>query len=144
MRKNKEKALEIQRKRKEKETEEAVTTSNNNNKRARVETKKEEKKEEEDCDLEPFEEGASEMVTKTEAQQKYCLPLGTLECCKVVEKENPRHKQWAPMKLYYRAELRRRARKRFGGLEGLVAERKRRLEERFRNDIEKTKDIFKK
>lgn len=99
---------------------------------------------EEDLDLEEFEEGASELVTKKEAKKMYCLPEGTLAVCTVVEKDNPHHKGWAKMKLYNRSELRSRARKRFGGKEGLIAERRKREDERFRNDIEKTKDIFKK
>jgi hypothetical protein len=95
-------------------------------------------------DLEPFEEGASEWVTKSEAKKMYCLPEGSLAVCKVVEKDNPRHKGWSKMKLYCRTELRHRAHKRFGGREGLAAERKRREEERFFKDMEKTKNIFQK
>lgn len=92
--------------------------------------------------LEDFEIEASEFVTKTEAMKMYCLPEGTLAVCKHVEKENPKHPSWKPMKLYYRSEIRRRARKRYGGLEGLVNERLKRSEKRFRADLEKTKDIF--
>ena len=159
IRKNRERALEIQRKRKEeqekanaalgkREGQEAVDESLNR-KRPRVEGKNQEEKkrqedEEEDDDLEPFEEGASDLVAKGEAKKMYCLPEGTLAVCSVVEKDNPRHKGWSKMKLYYRSELRRRARKRFGGKEGLIAERNRRLQERFRKDVEKTKNIFKK
>jgi XPA protein C-terminus len=95
-------------------------------------------------DLEPFEEGASEYVTKAEAKKMYCLPEGTLAVCKVVEKDNPRHKGWSKMKLYYRTELRQRAHKRFDGREGLAAERKRREDERFYKDLQKTKNIFQK
>ena len=93
-------------------------------------------------DLEPFEEGASEWVTKADAKKMYCLPEGTLAVCKVVEKANPRHKGWSTMKLYYRSELRQRAHKRYGGREGLVAERKKRENERFAKDLEQTKNIF--
>lgn len=67
-------------------------------------------------------------VSKKEAMQTYCLPEGTLVVCSFVEKENPRNKKWAPLKLYNRAEIRRRARGRFGGLEGLVKEQQRRVE----------------
>lgn len=98
---------------------------------------------EEDEDLEAFEEGAGDLVTKKEAKKMYCLPEGTLQVCAVVEKDNPRNSQWTKMKLYSRSELRRRARKRHGGKEGLIAERRNREDERFRNDIAKTKDIFK-
>ena len=46
------------------------------------------------------------------------------------------------MKLYSRAEIRRRARERFGGLDGLIAERDRRAEEGFCKDLEKNKNLF--
>ena len=98
---------------------------------------------EEDLDLEEFEVGASDLVTKSEAKKMYCLPDGTLEVCGVVEKDNPHRKGWAKMKLYHRSELRKRARKRFGGKDGLIAERKRREEERFQKDFERTKNFLK-
>jgi hypothetical protein len=99
--------------------------------------------EKEEVELEDFEIGASTFVTKREAMQTYCLPDGTLAVCSFVEKENPRQKGWSSMKLYDRAEIRRRARDRHGGIEGLAAERKKRAEKRLRNDLETTKDIFK-
>lgn len=158
IRKNKEKALEIQRRRRAEQERNAadrgatVVESGEkkrggeehqeiNPKRAKLDRTAEE---EEDVDLEAFEEGASEFVTKKEAKKMYCLPEGTLQVCAVVEKDNPRHSGWSKMKLYNRSEIRRRARKRFGGKEGLIAERRKREDERFRSDIEKTKDIFKK
>ena len=98
--------------------------------------------EEEDTVLEPFEVDASPFVTKKEAMKVYCLPEGTMAVCKHVEKENPHRKGWTPMKLYSRAEIRRRARKRFGGLEGLVKERQERERKRFEKDLEKTRDVF--
>jgi DNA-repair protein complementing XP-A cells len=98
---------------------------------------------EKDVELEDFEVGASPFVSKKEAMQTYCLPEGTLAVCSFVEKENPRNKKWAPLKLYNRAEIRRRARERFGGLEGLVKERQRRVEKRFRKDMETAKNVFK-
>ena len=77
--------------------------------------------------------------------KKTCYYVGIdLFGLQVVEKENPRHRGFSTMKLYYRAELRRRARKRYGGKEGLIEERRKREEKRFENDIAKTKDIFKK
>jgi XPA protein C-terminus len=92
--------------------------------------------------LEPFEEGASEYVTKQEAMKMYCLPAGTLEVCSSIEKPNPRNKAWSSMKLYHRSEIRRRAHLRYGGLDGLVAERQKRQEDRFQKDMENAKDLF--
>jgi hypothetical protein len=92
--------------------------------------------------LEEFEETASEWVTKAEAKKMYCLPEGTLAVCTCVEKPNPRNKAWTPMKMYSRAEVRAKARKRYGGLEGLVAERNQRDEKKFAKDMERSQQIF--
>jgi hypothetical protein len=154
IRKNRERALELQRqKREEQERQVAAravvgqsqegnenSTELRNTKRRRVI----ECVDEGDTPLEQFEEGASEYVNKTEAMKVYCLPEGTLAVCSYVEKQNPKHKQWVPMKLYLRSEIRRRAHERWGGIEGLMAERQRRETKQFQRDMEKTKDVFKK
>lgn len=93
--------------------------------------------------LEDFEVDASALITKKEAKEKYCLPEGTLVVCSFEEKDNPHRRGWIPMKLYRRSEIRQRARDRFGGLDGLVAERTRRMEKRYLKDLEITKDVFK-
>jgi hypothetical protein len=92
--------------------------------------------------LEDFEVGASEWVTKKEAKGQYCLPDGTLAVCEVQERENPRHKGWTPMKLYCRSEIRERAHKRHGGLEGLIAERKERRGKRLAKDMKEAAKVF--
>lgn len=135
IRKNRERALGIQRKRKEGEEKEESKEG-----RAKKRCKEDE---EEQVELEEFEINASKFVSQKEAKQVYCLPDGTLAVCSFVEKDNPRGKGWTPMKLYSRAEIRRRGRERFGGLEGLIAEREKRVEKRFRKDLESTRDIFK-
>lgn len=99
--------------------------------------------EEEDVELEDFEVDASPFVSKREAMQQYCLPEGTLAVCKFVERDNPRNKTWASLKLYNRVEIRRRARERFGGMEGLKEERKKRAERQFRKDLKAAEGIFK-
>jgi len=126
--------------------------NNNNRNKNRSETKQKEEKqqqqqqpataEDDDLPLEDFEIGASEFVTQTEAQKVYLLPMGTLRVCRYVEKENPRNRQFQPMKLYHRAEIRRRARDRWGGIPGLQRERTRRQDEQFERDLRKTKNIF--
>ena len=142
IRKNRERALEIQMKRK---------IQRENNVGSKVEVSSEEdivkkrriESEVADSDeLEEFEVNASKYVTQKEAKQMYCLPDGTLAVCPFVEKENPRGRGFKPMKLYCRVEIRRRARERFGGLAGLITERKRREEKRFHKDLESTKNIF--
>lgn len=105
-------------------------------------TKTAKAEETEEVELEAFEEGASEFVTRQEAMKMYCLPAGTLAVCEVIEKPNPRNGAWSAMKLYRRAEVRRRSRQRFGGLDGLVEERRKREEKRYASDMEKTKNMF--
>lgn len=92
--------------------------------------------------LEEFEVGAPDYITKKEAMHMYLLPEGTLAVCQFIEKENPRNRGWTGMKLYCRAEIRRRAHERWGGIHGLALERKKREEKRFWNDLEKNKNIF--
>lgn len=92
--------------------------------------------------LEAFEEGASEYVTKQEAMKMYCLPQGTLDVCSFIERPNPRNASWSSMKLYPRAEIRQRAHKRYGGINGLRAEREKRSQSRFEKDMEKSKNVF--
>lgn len=155
IRKNRERALGLQKKRKQESVAAATVEAqgnNSNNKKNRGgndppgEDNNSNTNKNDDIDddepMEDFEIGASSHVSKEKAKRLYCLPDGTLEVCSFVEKENPRNKGFQPMKLYERKELRRRSRERYGGLEGLQEERRRREEKRFQNDLERTKDIF--
>ena len=92
--------------------------------------------------LEDFEQNASPYISQSEAQRLYCIPLGTLAVCSYIEKDNPRKIGWSKMKLYLRSDVRRRARKRFGGMEGLIKEREQRKKKRFEKDLEEMKDVF--
>ena len=140
---------EAERKRKLKEEEgkgETLAATNGSNPTANKRQKLESparKKEEDIADLEDFEIGASEWITKSEAMKMYCVPQGTLAVCQVEERPNPHHASWKPMKLYLRAEVRQRARKRFGGLEGLVEERNKRRQKQLEKDMAKARNIFK-
>jgi len=151
---NRERALEIQRRKRKEREEEQENQKNNNIKKRNVEDVDDKKNvklqkkeklgvEEKEVVLEEFEMNASNLVSKKEAKEMYCLPEGTLAVCSFVEKDNPRNRGWTKMKLYDRSEIRARARKRHGGLEGLIAERESRVMKRFEKDLEKTKDIFK-
>jgi len=92
--------------------------------------------------LEEFEYDASLYITQTEAQRTYCVPMGTLAVCSFIEKENPHHRGFSKMKLYLRSEVRRRARKRFGGKEQLIREREKRSKKRFEKDLADVKGVF--
>lgn len=157
IRKNRERALQLQKERnqqKEKEESDRKRKQNNTEKESEAskqspsnkKTKKDEENDETnttDGPIEQFEEGASEWVTKKEAMNVYCLPEGTLAVCEVEERENPHNKLWKPMKLYRRSEIRERAHKRYGGVDGLIAERTKRRERKFAKDMEAAKNIFK-
>ena len=93
--------------------------------------------------IEPFEEGASEWVTKKEAMSTYCLSEGTLAVLQVEERDNPHNKLWKPMKLYRRTDVRQWAHKRWNGLHNLQAERERRQTKKFEKDMKDADDIFK-
>jgi DNA-repair protein complementing XP-A cells len=77
----------------------------------------------------------------------YCIDIdaltGTLEVCDYIEKDNPRNSKFSKMKLYHRSEIRRRARERFGGLQGLIEERNKREFKRFERDYDEANNIFK-
>ncbi|GAX28967.1 hypothetical protein FisN_1Hh036 [Fistulifera solaris] len=129
---------------KEKDTETSKDNDNNstNHKKAKTEHLTTANTNNED-ELEDFEVGASPFVTQTEATQQYCLPAGTLSVCQVVEERpNPRNPRWAKVKLYARSEIRQRAHKRFGGKEGLRAEREKRAQQRYEKDAMRMKDLF--
>lgn len=96
-----------------------------------------------EIELEEFERGASQYVTKQDATKLYCLPMGTLNVCTFIEKTNPRQAKFSTMKLYERREIRRRARERYGGLEGLKEERRKRELKRFKRDFEEVDKVFK-
>ncbi|CAJ1953901.1 unnamed protein product [Cylindrotheca closterium] len=157
IRKNRERALRLKKERMErlaKEKEEAdekkralnslkgETLEATANKKQKLEVANKKQEEEEDVELEEFEVGASEWVTKSEAMKTYCLPLGTLAVCQVEEKPNPHHASWKPMKLYLRSQVRQKARTRWGGLEGLVEERNKRRQKQLDRDMAKAKSIF--
>jgi hypothetical protein len=153
---NRARALEIQRKRKLESAEASVasngvavgesgkTESSEESPRKRTGAMKADEKHDmgSDVELEEFEVAASKYVTRKEAMQVYLLPEASLRVLTWEEKPNPHNTKFAPMKLYNRAEVRRLARKRHGGLQGLIEERKRREEKRFQNDLEQAKCMF--
>ena len=160
IRKNRERALQIQKRRREEREKNEIsdqiaeerktllkkqkTDESSKSAMSRpTSTVKEDQEFHSEAPLEQFEEGASEWVTKTEAMTMYCLPEGTMAVCSYEEKENPRNPKFKPMKLYKRSEIRYRAHKRHGGLEGLIEERNKRRQRKLERDLEEARDIFK-
>ena len=152
IRKNRERAYEIQRKRKlekeqkekrENEKKKQEAEQNTGEEKVSASSAKKQKTEPSPfTPLEDFEVGASEWCNKKEAKQQYCLPDGTLAVCEVKEKDNPHHKGWTPMKLYRRSELRERAHKRYGGPDGLIEERNKRRAKQLEKDMAKARSVF--
>jgi len=167
IRKNKERALQIQKERREeKEKKESKRKqSNNDNIQVKLKSSKklktvdsstgtplqpslytstvaEDHRYHSNAPLEDFEEGASEWVSKIEAKTLYCLPEGTMAVCSYEEKPNPRNPLFKPMKLFKRSEIRYRAHKRHGGIEGLINERNKRRERKLERDMEEARNIF--
>ena len=163
IRKNREKALEIQRKRRQEKKEESE--ENERGKQDMFHPSKKQKAADSSpkarsnsvsdskivadqhhyCNvpLEDFEDGASELISKKEAMTMYCLPEGSMAVCSYEEKQNPRNPLFKPMKLYRRSEIRYKAHKRYGGLDGLVKERDKRRKRKLEKDMEEARKIFK-
>jgi len=95
-----------------------------------------------EIEIEEFEIDLPTTCTKSEAQQIYCLPKGTIDVCTYIEKPNPRSKKFVPMKLYDRNDIRRRAHERYGGIDGLKMERKKRSDRRLALDLNVANDFF--
>ena len=101
----------------------------------------------EDCEdsddesLEEFERDASAYVSQTEAQKIYCLPKGTIDVLSFTERDNPHQRGFSNMKLYSRAEVRRRARKRYGGKNGLITEREKRKMKKYEKELKEVKKM---
>ena len=162
---NRKKALEIRKKREmEREKEESaegffVAASTQEQKRRKVDGATEPSKgakkqrsnvlslEREDCEnsddesLEEFERDASAYVSQTEAQKIYCLPKGTIDVLSFIERDNPHQRGFSNMKLYSRAEVRRRARKRYGGKNGLITEREKRKMKKYEKELKEVKKM---
>lgn len=116
--------------------------TNKMNNLSRISTNTNQDAHDDESSLEDFERDASPYISQTEAQRTYCIPLGTLAVCSYIERDNPHKRGWSKMKLYARSEVRSRAWKRFGGKEGLIAEREKRKMKRFEKDMADTRDVF--
>lgn len=137
IRKNRERALQKQRERKER-----LEKEKQQEKRELVAETKTTSSKKQKVELEDFEAGAPEWISKTEAMKMYCVPQGTLAVCEVQERPNPHNQKWKPMKLFKRSEVRERAHKRWEGMEGLIAERTKRQEKQLKKDMEVADSIF--
>ena len=111
-----------------------------------------------------------ELLTKSDVQARFLLPEGTIKVLKFVERDNPRHTAFKPMKLYLLKEVnmprssganhhytsspafalcvkrptqvRERSYARFGSEEGLEEERCKREDKKWENSLKRTKHVL--
>ncbi|CAN0453858.1 unnamed protein product, partial [Discosporangium mesarthrocarpum] len=78
-------------------------------------------------------------ITKKEAIGTFLLPEGTIAVLPYIERENPHHASWTKMKLFLKKHVLEYSHKRWGGVEGLERERKRREELKWNRAVARTK-----
>lgn len=83
-----------------------------------------------------------ELLPKSAAQQRFLLPDASFKVLRYVEKKNPRHSSWQPMKLYLVKHVRARSYVRWGGEEGLGAELERRDAKHWDRTFKRTAELF--
>ena len=81
-----------------------------------------------------------ELLNKTDASKEYLIPDDTLKFIPYMEKENPRHAEWAPMKMYMRRMVKAASMERWGSEEGLADEKLSRETSKMQRDLVKMKD----
>lgn len=87
-------------------------------------------------------DGDFELMTKSDAQKQFLLPDASMKVLRFMEKQNPRHTNWKPMKLYLRKQVRERSYRRWGGSEGLAAEREKREARQWEGALRRTAGIM--
>jgi DNA repair protein len=83
-----------------------------------------------------------DLITKSECASAFLVPLDEMKWMKYHERTNPLKSGWKPMKLFLRKHAKEVAIRRFGSLEGLEAEKKKREELRFQRGLEKTREVL--
>jgi len=83
-----------------------------------------------------------DLISRTELISEYLIPLDSIKLMKCMTKPNPHNSYWTPMKLYLRKHARLKAFDRFGGVEGLEEEVKRRKNLKFEKEFAQTKDLL--
>jgi DNA-repair protein complementing XP-A cells len=81
-------------------------------------------------------------ISRGECISAYLIPEDSLKVLKFMNKDNPHHVGWTPMKLYLRKHAVELALRRFGTLEALEDEKKKREAAKFERSLVKTDDIL--
>lgn len=81
-------------------------------------------------------------IARGECISAYLIPEDSLKVLKFMNKENPHHVGWTPMKLYLRKHVVELALRRFGTLQALEDEKKKREAAKFERSLVKTDDIL--
>ena len=83
-----------------------------------------------------------ELISKSEVQSSYLIPVDTIKMMKFSTKNNHFNSHWAPIHLYLRKHAKERATERFGSLEAMESEKKKRECKKFERENAKTEDIL--
>lgn len=81
-------------------------------------------------------------ISRSECMATYLISEESMKVLKFMSKDNPHHPGWTPMKLYLRKHVMAMAVERFGSLEALELERKKRESSKFERNLTKTDDIL--
>eukprot|EP01036_Dinobryon_divergens_P030308 gene30308-39533_t len=83
-----------------------------------------------------------ELISKSEVQSSYLIPIDTIKMMKFSTKNNHFNSHWAPIHLYLRKHAKERAEERFGSYEAMEREKKIRESKKFDRENAKTEAIL--
>eukprot|EP00981_Chlorochromonas_danica_P010508 scaffold3243_cov173-Ochromonas_danica.AAC.41 len=81
-----------------------------------------------------------DLVTKADGMANYLIPSDSFQLLRFVTKNNPHNPGWTPMKLFLRKEVKSLAIKRFGSLENILEEKRKREEKKLQRTWKKTEE----
>lgn len=84
------------------------------------------------------------LISRAECMSQYLLPEDTVKCMKSQKKNNPHHAGWTPMRLYLRKHAINLSIQRFGSVEALEVEKKKRSTAKFEKTLKETENILSK
>jgi hypothetical protein len=82
------------------------------------------------------------LLCKSDVQTNFLLPEGTIAVLRYLERRNPKHPGFTSMRMFLKAQVREKAYIRFGGPEGLEAEKTKRNVRKWQTTLLKTKEVF--
>ena len=83
------------------------------------------------------------LLNRTDLKLEYLLTDSTIRCMKCICKDNPHNPNWSQMRLYLTKHGEAKSMERWGSIENLENEKKRRNKEHFARDLEKADKVLK-